>query len=336
MQPFAVLDGEGRLLATPDLPALLPQPIDAAFADRLLRGLLLARVFDERMIAITHEGKLGFYLSSRGNEALHIGAASVLREGDWIFPSHRETSVALWRGYSIRELVDQLFGNAEDLTKGRQLPVHYANRRIHFVSSSSIVATQLPQATGMGWAARLAGRGDVAAAFFGDGAISSGEFHVGLNFAGVYRASAVFVCRSTDPAANLAARALSYGLRGVRVDGDDLLAVMIVVADAAARARAGEGATLIEAIVPPLPSPETDPLTRASAYLASCGATLDVERVRLEIEAEIAAACAAAPTIGAPPVETLFDDVFAELPPHLVEQRAELLALPRSKPLGSR
>lgn len=294
-------------------------PLDDATATRAHRTLVQVRRLDERLTALHDDGTIGFYLASRGEEATQLGGALALRPSDWIFPGYREAGLALWRGYTVQELVNQLFGNAEDLVKGRQMPVHHAVRRINFMSISSTVGTQIPQAMGMGWGARTQHRDDVAIAYFGEGAVSSGEFHVGLNFAGVFKAQTIFLCRSYDANANHAKRGLAYGIRAVRVDGNDLLAVYTVVADAAARARAGQGATLIEAVVSA--DAAADPIARYARYLATRGLVPDTARLIAEIDAEINAALGHAQAVPPPPLASLFDDVFAEVPPHLVAQR---------------
>ena len=333
--PFSILDDEGQLRAGIDA-ALVPA-IDDASAVRLYRGMLQVRLVDEQMTKLQAAGRISFYLSSRGEEATHFGGAYPLHDSDWIFPGYREPGLAFWRGYSVQEYVNQLFGNAEDLVKGRQMPVHHAVRRIHYVSISSPAGTQIPQAMGMGWAARTAKRNDLAITYFGAAATATGEFHVGLNFAGVFRANVIFFCRnliaadvpSTEP--NPARKALAYGVRAVRVDGTDLLAIVAVVADAATRARAGQGATLIEAEIR-----SSDPIERFAKYLIGRNLWSEGLRDRFtqEITAEIQAACVHAEAVGMPPIESLFDDVFAQIPPHLVEQKATCLALPRQQPLS--
>jgi 2-oxoisovalerate dehydrogenase E1 component alpha subunit len=315
------------------------------------------------MMKLQRQGRLGFYMQSMGEEATHFGGAYALEMRDWIFPSYREPGLFFWRGYTIQQFVNQLHGNAEDPIKGRQMPVHHSAGWLNLVSISSPVGTQIPQATGMAMAARLSKKDDVALVYFGEGTASTGQFHVGLNFAGVYKAPVIFFCRNNGWAIStpgnrqtasrsIAVKALAYGMTGIRVDGNDLLAVIAVMQDAVARARAGQGPTLIEAVTyrraghsssddpsayrdpaEPKEWEAKDPLERWRRHLERRGlwsAQLHDEYVRA-ITDEIAAAVQHAGTVGPPAVETLFDDVFAELPPHLEEQRAQLLALPRAK-----
>src|SRR5712692_3186269 len=140
---FCLLDPEGRVRPGADAPA-----IPDADALRLYRELLKVRLVDERMIKLQRQGRLGFYMQSTGEEATHLGGAYPLRDSDWVFPSYREPGAAFWRGYSIQDFTSQLFGNAEDPIKGRQMPVHHSVRSVNFVSISSPVGTQIPQAVG--------------------------------------------------------------------------------------------------------------------------------------------------------------------------------------------
>jgi TPP-dependent pyruvate/acetoin dehydrogenase alpha subunit len=353
---FSVLDDSGVLR-----PGARPPAIADADALRLFRGMLQVRLVDERMLRLQRQGRLGFYMTSTGEEATHF-AVHALDDGDWIFPSYREPGAAFYRGYSIRDFTNQLFGNAEDPVKGRQMPVHHSFRAKNFVSISSPVGTQLPQAVGMALAARISKKRDVALAYFGEGTASTGDFHVAMNFAGVLRAPVIFFCRNNGWAIStkstlqtasrtIAEKAVAYGFPGARVDGNDLLAILAVMEDAVARARAGEGPTLIEAVTyrrgahsssddpsvyrdpdEPKQWERRDPIERFRRYLV--GRDLwseDLEaRYRKEIVDEIVAAIQHAEITGPPPVETMFDDVYADLPPHLAEQREYLLSLPRA------
>jgi 2-oxoisovalerate dehydrogenase E1 component alpha subunit len=354
---FAVLDDDGNVVN----PEHAPQIADDDLL-RIWRGMLVVRLMDERMLRLQRQGRLGFYMTSTGEEATHFGGACPLRPGDWIFPSYREPGAALWRGYSLKDFICQLLGNAEDPVKGRQMPVHHAVRRINYVSISSPVGTQIPQAVGMAHAARISKRSDVALAYFGEGATSTGAFHVGMNFAGVWKAPVIFFCRNNGwaistarerqtAAKTFAAKAVAYGVRGVRVDGNDVLAIFAAVRDAAERGRRGEGATLIEAVTyrrgahsssddpsvyrdpnEPKQWERHDPIGRFERYLERRSlVTPELRKLaQEEIGAEIMAALKQAEGIESkPPLETMFEDVFAELPPHLAEQLDELKRAPR-------
>ena len=186
------------------------------------------------------------------------GAAHALRPDDWILTAYRETGAALYRGYPLRTFMCQMLGNAEDPVKGRQMPVHHTVRKHNFVSISSPVGSQIPHAVGAAWAAKIAKKDDVAVGFFGEGATSTPTFHVSANFAAVFKIPVILICRNNGWAISVprsvqtasptfAQKAVAYGMPGVLVDGNDILAMIHVVQEAAARARRGEGATLIEA-----------------------------------------------------------------------------------------
>ncbi len=322
----------------------------------LFREMLLLRAFDEKAMALQRAGRIGFFVPSFGQEAAETGSAFALRDGDWVFPSYRDQGVALVRGCPLQTLVGQLFGNASDPTKGRQMPNHWCDRKIPIVSVSSPVGTQLPHAVGAANAAKLRGEKIAVIAYFGDGGSSTGEFHAAMNFAGVYRTPNVFFCSNNQYAisvpfsrqtavASIAAKAEGYGFAGVRVDGNDLLAVYKVTRDALEKARAGGGPTLIEALTyragPHSTSDDPtryrsreevdaweakDPLRRLAGHLKRLGLTDDAAADRMAVDARdevvrTVRACEAAEPV---PKESLVEDVYAEMPWHLGEQRAWL------------
>src|SRR5262245_26985407 len=352
-----VLDDEGNILPGVDAPS-----IPAADLKNLYRQMLFVRLVDDRMMRLQRQGRLGFYMLSFGEEATHM-AVYALRESDWIFPSYREPGAAFLRGYTLKEYVCQLFGNVGDAVKGRQMPVHHSIRRLNFVSVSSPVGTQIPQAAGMAMAARISGKDDVAICYFGEGATSTGDFHVGMNFAAVFKAPVIFFCRNNGWAISVprerqtasktfAQKAIAYGMPGVRVDGNDVLAVIQVTAEAVARARAGEGPTFIEAMTyrrgghsssddpsvyrkpeEPRQWEPKDPLERLRRYLARKGLWDEAweKELREETDAAVTLVVNNVGGMVAPPVETLFDDVFEERPWHLDEQLRWLMEQPRTK-----
>jgi len=358
-EPFSILADDGSI--KPGTRA--PEITDEA-ALKLYRGMLQVRLVDDRMMKLQRQGRLGFAMSSLGEEATHFGAAFALRDSDWIFPSYREPGVFFWRGYSLKDYVNQLHGNVEDPIKGRQMPVHHSANWLNIVSISSPVGTQIPQAAGLAMAARISKKDDCAVAFFGEGTASTGQFHVGLNFAGVFKAPCIFFCRNNGwaistpgskqtAAKSIAVKALAYGMPGIRVDGNDLLAVIAVMQDAVERARAGHGPTLIEAVTyrrgghsssddpsvyrdpsEPKEWEAKDPLERWRRYLETRKLwTQELhDKYSQEITDELMTAVKRAGDLGNPAVETMFDDVFSDLPPHLQEQKAELMSLPRAKP----
>jgi pyruvate dehydrogenase E1 component alpha subunit len=336
--------------------ASIPKLEPAALRE-IYRGMLRARVLDERMLHLQRQGRIGFYAEARGQEAAVIGAVAAMEAEDYIVPAHREMGAALYRGLPMRSVVAQLYGNANDIAQGRQMPVHpAAPRSLNFIPPSSCVATQLPHAAGLAWAAKLQHKPTVVLAYLGEGATSAEDFHAGVNFAAVYRAPAIFLCENNQwaistPASRqtasetFAVKALAYGMPGVRVDGNDVLAVYAAVHEAHARARAGGGPTLIEAVTYRMgahsssddpsryrdDSEETawrdkDPLKRFAIWLAASKVLDDAgaAAVRTAIEDEIKAAVEAEEPVGPPPLRSLIEHVYAHPPATLEEQLADL------------
>jgi 2-oxoisovalerate dehydrogenase E1 component alpha subunit len=329
--------------------------LDVGDVVAIYRAMVRVRLLDERLVALQRQGRIGFHIGSQGEEAAILGSAAALREGDWIFPCYREFGAALWRGMPLDSYVSHMFGTERDPIKGRQMPDHYGAKVARFTSISSPVGTQITQAAGFAWAARIKKEDVATLVYFGEGATSSGEFHNGVNFAGVFRAPVVLFCRNngwavTVPAerqtasASFAAKGVAYGVPGVRVDGNDLFAVMKVTRDAIARATSPRGGpTLIEALTARMPPKEAaadwkrrDPIARVRRHLESRGQWSDLKQRELEdwALAEIDGAIEAAEKLGPPALSTMFDDVYGAPPRQLAEQREELLASPRATGLA--
>jgi len=186
-----VLDIEGKARGT--VPEIPPEDLI-----RLFRHMLRMRVLDQRMLSLQRQGRIGFYGTATGQEAAVTGSAYALRPTDWVFPALREMGVSLWRGTTIREIVCQLIGNRGDVLIGRQMPCHFSDRKVLTVAWSSVIGTQLPQAMGAAWAARILKHDTVCMGYLGDGASSSSDFHAAANFAGVYRLPVVFFCQNNQ------------------------------------------------------------------------------------------------------------------------------------------
>jgi pyruvate dehydrogenase E1 component alpha subunit len=328
----------------------------------LYRSLVETRTLDERFVALQRQGRIGFHVGSLGEEAAILGSAWAMRKQDWLFPCYREFGAALLRGLPFQKLVDNMFGNVNDTVKGRQMPCHYTCRAVGWASISSPVGTQITHAVGLAWAAKIR-REDVASlVYFGDGATSSSDFHSGLNFAGVFKLPVVFLCRNNGWAISVpverqtatptfAEKAVAYGIEGVRVDGNDIFAVVSATKRAIERGVRGEGPTLIEAITYRMGGHSTsdDPNRyRESEALAAWAARDPIERLRswlkerelwsddrekllaAEIDQRFREAVAVAERTPPPPLESMFDDVYQNVPWHLAEQRAEVLRGPRA------
>jgi len=315
--------------------------------------MVRVRAFDETCLKLQRSGRIGFSIPNLGIEATQVGAASAMRRSDWIFPSYRDFGMALYHGVTPLDMMHNMFGNARDTARGRQMPVHFSfDEPIRFFSISSPIGTHIPQAVGAAYAAKLRGEDDVFLASFGDGGTSSLGFHSGLNFAGVWKAPIVFLCQNNGYAIScpsekqtasegFAIKGDAYGIPGVVVDGNDLLAVRKVMCEAVDRARAGDGPTLVEARTFRMGGHSTsddpsryvpkevvdywaarDPLPRFEKFLGGCGLWTPAHGTEV-LEAareEVSAAAKQAEGVGAPELESIFTDVFAEMPQHLRRQ----------------
>ena len=331
---------------------------------RMHREMCRARLLDARMVALQHQGRIGFFGSSLGQEATPVAAALAAEPTDWIFPALRESAIMLVRGFPLVQYLGQVFGNRLDVLKGRQMPSHLSARSVKQVSWSSCVGTQLPHAVGAAWAAKKRGDSVVAIGFLGDGATSHPDFHAAMNFAAVFRAPCVLICQNNQwslsmpvsrqtASATLAVKAKAYGMPGIRVDGNDVLAVYSVVSAACERARRGGGPTLIEAVTYRMGASSTvddptryrseaesrewaskDPIDRLAKHLRQLGALDDIieESMMQELNEEISAAIVEAEQHAPPERASLFEDVYCEMPWHLREQCRELLRHSPSPP----
>jgi 2-oxoisovalerate dehydrogenase E1 component alpha subunit len=223
--------------------------------------MLLARKLDERMWLLNRAGKINFTVSGQGHEAAQVGAAFALDPNrDYLFPYYRDMAMVLTFGMTAREIMLSAFAKAEDPNSGgRQMPGHFSSRKRRIVTGSSPVTTQVPQAAGLTLAAKMDGKNLVALVSFGEGSSNQGDFHEGLNFAGVHKLPVIFFCENNQYAISVplskqlachsvAERAVGYGMPGVKVDGNDPLAVYQAVNEAVERARKNQGPTLIEAV----------------------------------------------------------------------------------------
>src|SRR5215470_5912391 len=214
--------------------------LDRALARRLFDAMVRIRVTDARMMALQRQGRIGFYGEALGQEAAVVGSAAASRPEDWIVPALREAGVGLYRGMSLDSYIAQIFGNAADVTKGRQMPCHPCDREHHYVVMSSCVSTQIPHAVGIAMAMKLRGDRRVCFGYMGDGGTSEGDFHVALNFAGVQQAPCVLICQNNQwaistpgklqtAAETIACKAIGYGIEPLRADGNDVFAVYEIV-----------------------------------------------------------------------------------------------------------
>ncbi len=328
----------------------LEPALDDSLLLRLHRTMLLARRFDERLLSLQRQGRIGTFPPIAGQEAAHLGAVAPLRDSDWVVPAFREMAADLWRGRSLESII--IYNNG--FNEGSRIP---AER--HDMPICVPVGSQILHAVGIAWGMKYRGTDDVAMTFFGDGATSQGDFHEGVNFAGVFQLPVVFVCQNNQWAISiprskqtrsqtLAQKAFAYGIPGIQVDGNDILAVYAAAREAAERARSGGGATLIECVTYRMAVHTTaddpkryrsdveveewrrkDPLTRFQGYLSAKGllaadnVKAEEAQVTADIQAAVERAEAEMKSLGDPLL--MFEHAYAEMPEYLTEQRSDFI-----------
>jgi pyruvate dehydrogenase E1 component alpha subunit len=342
---LSILDESGRVDTALE-PEIAPEVLF-----KLYRTMVLGRRFDERLLNLQRQGRIGTFPPASGQEAAHLGAVAPIRPDDWMVPSFRETAAELWRGRSLESFIIANNG----LNEGGLMPDDSRD-----FPTAIPVASQIPHAVGLAWAAKYRRTDEVAMVFFGDGATSEGDFHEGMNFAAVLQVPVIFVCQNNQwaisiplsrqtRAKTLAQKAVAYGMPGIQVDGNDILAVYAATESAVQRARAGKGPTLIECVTYRLMMHTTaddpkryrsdeevaqwqsrDPLPRFESYLLDKGILTNekIEALQTDITQEIQNAVERAEaqmkSMG-DPLE-MFDHQYAEMPPMLKRQKAKLEA----------
>ena len=344
---FRLLQQDGTLFEGAEEPEL-----DKAKALKIYRAMLVTRVLDERMLAAQRQGRLSFYMQCTGEEAAVIGAAAALDDADMIMAQYREQGALAYRGFSYDEFMNQLFGNELDYGKGRQMPIHYGSRKLHYMTISSPLATQIPQAAGYAYGQKMAGEGHCTITFFGEGAASEGDFHAALNMASVHKVPVIFFCRNngyaiSTPATEqfaadgIAPRAFGYRMHVIRVDGNDILAVYRATQEARLIAVEQNEPVLIEAMTYRLaahsssddPSGyrsrkeeeawrEKDPILRMQRWLFAREWWSEEEEKALQesLRREVLETMKRAEKRPPPPLESLVTDVYADVTPALQRQ----------------
>ena len=370
--PFDMRDHAFRLVRVLDDGGKAVGPWDPRLdADTLRRGLkamILTRAFDDRMHRAHRQGKTSFYMKCTGEEAIAVAQGMLLSREDMGFPTYRQQGLLIARGYPLVDMMNQIYSNAADPIKGRQLPIMYSDKDFGFFTISGNLGTQYPQA--VGWAMASAVRGDdkIAITWIGDGSTAESDFHSALTFAAVYRAPVILNIVNNQWAISsfsgiaggelttFAARAVGYGLPGLRVDGNDALAVYAATTWAADRARSNLGPTLIELFTYRREGHSTsddptgyrprdegekwplgDPIARLRQHLEVIGEWDEARQTALdeEVDAQVRAAQKEAERMGTlvassidfpHDVTTMFEDVYEEMPWHLKEQQAQMVA----------
>ena len=332
---------------------------------KMLKDMVTVRTFDDRMYRAQRQGKTSFYMKCTGEEAIAIAAAAATDREDMHFPTYRQQGLLVARGYPLKQMMCQIYSNPGDHMKGRQLPIMYSDRKHGFFSISGNLGTQFPQAVGWAMGAAIKGDSRIAMGWIGDGATAEGDFHSALTFAAVYNVPVILAVVNNQWAissfsgiagaerATFACRAVGYGIASLRVDGNDALAVYAAVRWSAERARANAGPTLIEFFTyraeghstsddptgyrpasEPKAWPLGDPVERLKAHLIALGEW--DEEMHMAMAAECDAAVRAAqkeaeklgilPQQGKHDIGSMFEDVYADMPWNIAEQRDEALA----------
>lgn len=363
---YKVLKQDGSLYKNAQMP-----DIDQALALRIYTTMVRTRALDERGLASQRQGRLSFYMQSTGEEATTVGFAAALDDQDMIMAQYREQGALVYRGFSLDEFMNQLFSNELDYGKGRQMPIHYGSAKLHYMTISSPLATQIPQAVGYAYGQKMEGDGKCTVTVFGEGAASEGDFHAALNMASVLKTPVIFLCRNNGYAIStpsseqfagdgIAPRALGYGMHTIRVDGNDILAVLEATRQARKIAVEQSEPVLIESMSYRLAAHSSsddpsgyrskkeeakwrdkDPLERMKNWLiAQNWWSEEQEKALFETERQaVMAAMKKAEKVAAPHPDSLISDVYDTPPPHLQQQmqslKAHILRYPDNYPTSA-
>ena len=341
--------------------------LDVDTLKKMLRDMVTVRIFDDRMYRAQRQGKTSFYMKATGEEAVAVAAAAAVSREDMHFPTYRQQGLLISRGYPLTDMMCQIYSNKGDKLLGRQLPIMYSDKKHGFFSISGNLETQFPQAVGWAMASAIRGDSRIAMGWTGEGATAEGDFHAALTFATVYNAPVILAIVNNQWAissfsgiagsehATFAQRALGYGVAGMRVDGNDALAVFASVRWAADRARSNLGPTLIEFFTYRAEGHSTsddpsgyrpaqeakawplgDPIERLKAHLITLKQWDEERHSALvdEISNDVRTAQREAEKMGTlhsasfdfpQDVRTMFTDVYEEMPWHLKEQQQEMV-----------
>ena len=348
-----LLDEDGLEKNTEQTPALSKEE-----ALKIYKSMAFTRLLDDRMIGAQRQGRISFYLACRGEEASIVASTAALQPEDMIMSQYREQGSLVYRGYTTDQFMNQMFSNRLDPNKGRQMPIHYGDKALNFMTISSPLGTQIPQAAGYAYGQKMSGKPAVTICYFGEGAASEGDFHAGLNMAAVLKCPAIFFCRNNGYAIStpsveqfagdgIASRGIGYGVLTIRVDGNDVLAVYAATQMARKLALADNTPVLIEAMTYRLAAHSTsddpsgyrskdeeakwqlkDPILRFQRWLEAKGwfqekAMNDyLEKSREEILASLKRA----EKVEINPLKDIIEDVYDTPPWHLQKQLKELEA----------
>ena len=325
---------------------------------KLFYAMHFTRILDERMIACQRQGRISFYLACTGEEAAIVGATAGIEMRDMIMTQYREQGALAYRGFTATQFMNQMFSNVLDPNKGRQMPIHYGDKVLNFMTVSSPLGTQIPQAAGFAYGQKMAGEDALTFCFFGEGAASEGDFHAGLNMAAVLECPCIFLCRNNGYAIStpadeqfkgdgIASRGIGYGVHTLRVDGNDALAMYVAAKEARHFALNNNAPVLIEAMTYRLAAHSTsddpsgyrsrdeeavwqekDPILRMHRYLQKMNWLDDkaLDGFILQTRSELMAAVKFAENQAIAPLSEMVTDVYANVESHLQEQLDALQA----------
>ncbi|KAL5752169.1 hypothetical protein ACOSQ2_022676 [Xanthoceras sorbifolium] len=326
-------------------------------AKKMYTDMVTLQTMDTIFYEAQRQGRISFYVTSFGEEAINVASAAALTADDLVFPQYREPGVLLWRGFSLQEFANQCFGNKADYGKGRQMPIHYGSNKLNYVTVASTVATQLPHAVGTAYSLKMDGKDACAVTYFGDGGTSEGDFHAALNFAAVMEAPVIFICRNNGWAIStpisdqfrsdgVVVRGQAYGVRSIRVDGNDALAMYSAVHAARKMAIGEQRPILIEALSYRVGHHSTsddstkyrsvdeikwwrtaqDPINKLRKWIEFNGWWNDEDESELKsnVRKQMLHAIQNAEKVEKPPVADLFTDVYDVPPSNLREQENRL------------
>lgn len=348
-----ILSAEGELIEKAVEPDLSKEE-----ALKIFNTMHYIRVLDERMVGAQRQGRISFYLASTGEEAASVASAAALSGDDMIMSQYREQGALAYRGYTTEQFMNQMFSNKDDPNKGRQMPIHYGDKPLNFLTISSPLGTQIPQASGYAYGQKMSGKDVVTICYFGEGAASEGDFHAGLNMAAVLNCPVIFFCRNNGYAIStpaeeqfagdgIASRGLGYGIKTIRVDGNDVLAIYAATKEARRIAIEEKCPVLIEAMTYRLAAHSTsddptgyrsreeedkwrakDPIARMAKWLESKGWFDEAENQKRVDKArqDVLAAMKSCEKTDVCAIEDIVEDVYDTAPWHLKEQLSELKA----------
>ncbi|XP_038706947.1 2-oxoisovalerate dehydrogenase subunit alpha 2, mitochondrial-like isoform X2 [Tripterygium wilfordii] len=345
---YRVLDDNSQLIMHGNFGQVSPE-----VAVKIYTDMVTLQIMDKIFYEAQRQGRISFYLTTIGEEAINIASAAALTIDDLVVPQYREPGVLLWRGFSLQEFADQCFSNKSDGCKGRQMPIHYGSREHNYFTVASTIGSQLPHAVGAAYSMKMDGKDACAVTYFGDGGSSEGDFHAALNFAAVMEAPVIFICRNNGWAIStptsdqfrsdgIVVRGRAYGVRSIRVDGNDALAMYGAVRAAREMAISEHRPILIEALTYRVGHHSTsddstkyrpideiewwrkarDPVTRFGKWIQSNGwwnGETELE-LRSRVRNQILNAVQKAEKVDKPSVSELFTDVYDVLPSNLCEQ----------------